>query len=529
MDPKLPANQIIADIDKAPCNADGLVEFSSDIYVLKPRDPARGNGSVLYEVSNRGNKGMLAMFNRAAGSHDPRTTDHLGDTFLMEQGFTLVWLGWQFDVPRAEGLMRLYAPIATDQGKPITGLVRSEIIPDKKEFSHSLADRNHMPYTPANSNDPALTLTVRDRNDGVRRPIPRSQWKIVEETHLSMDAGFEPGRIYELVYTARDPALAGLGLTAVRDLMSFLKYGTGNSVTPLGDQRRFIKRAFGFGTSQSGRFLRTFVYYGFNADENGRQVFDGVLAHVAGGGRGSFNQRFAQPSRDGHPFLNFFYPTDIFPHTDVTQTDAETGLTDGLLAKADQAKVTPKIFYTNSSYEYWGRSASLIHTTVDGRNDAPLPASTRIYMFAGGQHGPASFPPKRSATRNLTNPNPYTWSMRALLVAMQNWVKDGKEPPPSQYPMLAEGKLVAVPALQFPKIPGITVPQRLQKGYRADYGPEFRSRGIVTIEPPQIGKPFPTLVPQVDGDGNETAGVRMPDIQAPLATFTGWNLRAPEL
>lgn len=529
VDPSLPANKIICDIDKAPRNEKGLVEFSSDIYVLKPRDPARGNGAVLYEVSNRGNKGMLAMFNRASASLDPRTSEQLGDGFLMENGYTLVWLGWQFDVPRTEGLVRLYAPVARDGDRPITGLVRSEFIPDKKEFSHSLADRNHVPYPPVDAGDSKLTLTVRSRNDGDRQPVPRNQWKIVERTHVAMDAGFEPGKIYELVYTAQDPVLVGLGPTAIRDLISFLKYGTSNNVTVLADQRKFLKRAYGFGVSQSGRFLRTFLYYGFNADENGKKVFDGVMAHVAGAGRGSFNYRFAQPSRDGHPFLNLFYPTDIFPFTDVEQTDPETGIADSLLARAEKASVTPKIFYTNSSYEYWGRAASLIHTTIDGKTDAPIPAGTRIYMFAGGQHGPAAFPPVRSTTANLPNPNPYTWSMRALLAAMDRWVSNGTEPPPSQYPKIADKTLVSVADLQFPKLSGIPVPKRIQKAYRADYGPQFRTAGIVTMEPPRIGNAFPTLVPQVDRDGNETAGIRMPDIQAPRGTFTGWNLRSHEL
>jgi hypothetical protein len=529
VDPKLPANQIVCDIDKAPRNDSGLVEFSSDIYVLKPRDSKNGNGAALYEVSNRGNKGMLAMYNRATASHDPKTPAEFGDNFLLERGYTLIWLGWQFDVPRTEGLMRLYTPIARNGDQPITGLVRAEIIADKKEFSHSLADRNHIPYPVANPNDPTLTLTVRDRNDSPRSVVPRSAWKIVEGTHVSMDAGFEPGKIYELVYTAKDPALVGLGPAAIRDLISFLKYGNGNNVTSLADQRRFIKRAYAMGTSQSGRFLRTFLYYGFNADEQGRKVLDGVMAHVAGAGRGSFDIRFGQPSRDGHPFMNLFYPTDIFPFTDVAETDPDTGITDGLLVKAERAHVTPKIFYTDSAYEYWGRSASLIHTTLDGKKDAPIPAGTRIYFFAGGQHGPAAFPPVRTVTKNLPNPNPYTWSMRALLVAMDQWVANNVEPPPSQYPKIADNKLVTLSDLQFPKIEGVSVPTRPQRAYHVDYGPDFRTLGIISIEPPKVGKPFPTLVPQVDADGNETSGVRMPDIQVPLGTYAGWNLRAPEL
>jgi len=258
-------------------------------------------------------------------------------------------------------------------------------------------------------------------------------------------------------------------------------------------------------------------------------VFDGVLAHIAGGGRGNFNQRFGQPSRDGHPFLNLFYPVDLFPFTDTTQTDPETGMTDGLLAKVEQAKLTPKIFYTNSAYEYWGRVASLIHTTADGKRDVPTAPNTRIYFFAGGQHGPAAFPPVRGNTINLPNPNPYTWSMRALLTAMDRWVAKDVPPPPSQYPTIADGKLVSLSDLRFPKLAGLSLPTRPQRAYRVEYGPEFRTKGIITVEPPKVGKAFPILVPQVDSDGNETSGVRMPGLQAPLGTFTGWNLRTAEI
>ena len=525
VDPKLPANQIICDVDKAPRNESGLVEFSADLYVLKPRDPARGNGAALLEISNRGNKGMLGMFNRATGTRLPVGPEHFGDGFLLERGYMLVWIGWQLDVPRTPDALRLYPAVAPG----ISGVVRAEFVPDRKIHSHSLADRDHVPYPAINADDPALSLTVRDRTDGPRRTIPRGQWRIVEGTHVAMEAGFEPGKIYEVVYRAQDPALVGLGPTAVRDTISFLKYGGGSATTILSDHRRYIKRAYGFGVSQSGRFLRTFLYYGFNGDEKARKVFDGLLVHVAGAGRGSFNHRFAQPSRDGHPFLNTFYPTDIFPFTDVEQADPEAGLTDGLLARTEKAGLAPKIFYTNSSYEYWGRSASLIHTTVDGENDAALPATTRIYLFAGSQHGPASFPPARGQMRNLPNSNPFTWSMRALLEAMDRWVKDGQEPPPSQYPKLADAQLVAVPALRFPKIPGVDVAARIQKAYRVDYGPDFRTLGVVTIEPPKVGKPFPTLVPQVDADGNETSGIRLPEVVVPLGTFTGWNLRTAEI
>ncbi len=532
VDPKAEANRIISDIDVAPRNAEGLVEFSADLYVLKPRDPAKGNGTLLFDVVNRGRKLMLGMFCLGSSSSDPRTEADFGDAFLLERGYTLAWLGWQFDVPREEGRMRIYVPVATNpDGSPIVGLVRADFVPMKTITEHSLADREHVPYPVLDSKDPAIQLTVRERIDAPRRTIPREKWEFTADGGaVRMAAGFEPGKIYEVVYKSKDPALVGLGPAAVRDLVSFFKYGTPNvGITQLGDQRRYVRRSIGFGVSQSGRFLRTFLYYGFNRDEENRKVFDGVWAHVAGGGRGSFNHRFAQPSRDAHPHMNFFYPTDIFPFTDLEQTDPESGLTDGILARARSDGVVPKIFYTNSSYEYWGRACSLIHTTLDGRDDAPLAKDTRIYLLTGAQHGPGSFPPSRNNTVNLGNPNDYRWAMRALLVALTGWVAEDKEPPASRYPRVSEGELVPPDGVKFPKIPGVAFPQRMHKAYRVDYGPGFRSKGIVTIEPPKVGQAFGMRVPQVDADGNEIAGIRLPVVQAPLGSFTGWNLRDPKI
>ena len=541
VDPKLAPNRIISDLDLGPLNKRGRVAFSADFYLLAPVDASRSNGTLLFEVSNRGGKGMLGMFNLAAGSRDPKSEAEFGDGFLFQQGFTLAWLGWQFDVPKEPDLMRVYAPVAKQGRNPIRGLMRAEYIPEQRTRSFSLGDRTMIAYPVVNPNDPALQLTVRDRRDGLRQTIPREAWQFGRDQQgkpapdrgkVFMAAGFEPGRIYELVYTAQDPVLVGLGPAGVRDFISFLKQGglSGrDAATPFEGVPRRFSRALGFGVSQSGRFLRTFLYYGFNQDEQNQRAFDGVMVHVAGAGRGSFNHRFAQPSRDGHPFMNCFYPTDIFPFTDLEQSDPETKLSDGILSRSTQKNVTPKIFYTNSSYEYYGRAASLIHTTLDGTQDAPPAKDTRIYLFAGGQHGPAAFPPSQQRAQQMANPNNFRWSMRALLLALNQWVADGKEPPPSRYPRLADQNLTPLTELKFPKIPGVRLPERIQTAYRLDFGPSFRSQGIVSLEPPKVGKPFPTLVPQVDSDGNETAGIRLPEIQVPLATYTGWNLRAPEL
>jgi Alpha/beta hydrolase domain len=508
VDPKLAANRIITDIDLAPRNAQGLVEFSADLYMLKPVDPAKGNGTALFEVSNRGGKGMLGMFD-LGGKADPRTAQDLGDPLLFEQGFTLVWVGWEWDVPKRDGLLRLDAPSILG----LTGLVRSEIIRNERTNRASLGDRAQIPYAVADPD--SATMTMRDDPTAAPTTVPRSQWKFTDDGgSVEFESGFVPGRIYDVIYKGKDPAVAGLGPAAIRDYISYLK------------QTGVVKRAIGVGTSQSGRFLRTYLYYGFNADEKGARVFDGVWPHVGGAGRGSFDIRFAQPSRDGHPRMNLFYPVDIFPFSNEAQTDS--GLTDSLLARAVADKVVPKIFFTNGSYEYWGRAASLIHTTVDGKRDFAPGPDTRIYYLAGTQHG-ANANPVRHDTENLANPQDYRYAMRALLLAMNAWIANGEAPPDSRMPLIAKSQLVAPAALAFPKIPGVHLPKGPYQVYRLDFGPDFRSKGIVDFEPPKIGQPFPILVPQVDKDGNETSGVRLPELVVPLATYTGWNPRAAEI
>ena len=500
VDPKLPNNQIIRDIALAPVNAKGLVEFSSDLYVLQPKDPKKSNGTALLEISNRGGKGMQGMFDLGAAG---------ADSMLFADGFTLVWVGWEWDIPPREGQMHLYAPVI----KGVTGPVRSQIVTEKRTTSVSLGDRAQVPYGVADMN--GGTLTVRDEIDGQRTVIPRDQWHFsAEGTHVEYAAGFEPGRIYDVVYTGKDPAVVGLGPAAVRDYISYIK------------QNGEVKRAIAFGTSQSGRFLRNYVYDGFNADERGRQVFDGVWAHVAGAGRGNFNYRFAQPSRDGMPRLNLLYAVDMFPFTDAPETDA--GMTDSILARAAAQHVVPKMFYTNGSFEYWGRAAALIHTSLDGKTDVAPVSTSRVYYLAGTQHG-ANAKPERTVTQNIPNPSDYRFIMRALLVAMNNWITTGVEPPESQIPRVSKDNLVQVSALNFPKIPGVALPKEPTPVFRLNYGPDFRSKGIISLEPPKFEGRFTVVIPQVDRDGNETSGIRLPDQVTPLATYTGWNLRDPKI
>jgi len=521
VDPKNSANRIIADIDKAPRNASGKVEFSSDFYMIRPKDEARGNGTVLYEVSNRGTKGILGFFNLAPSSIDPKADADIGDGFLLNQGFTLFWVGWQFDAPDRDGMVRAYLPAAREaDGRAIEGMVRSDFTPAQKTNDLNLTDNVYVVIDP---NDPANVLTVRDSVESERRIVPRDQWNITaDKKSIHMNSGFEANKIYEFVYKSQNPPIAGLGAAAVRDSISKLK----NGATPeLSLNAGDLKRAIAFGISQSGRFLRTYLYYGFNEDEEHRKVFDGIMSHVAGSGRGSFDNRFALPSRTAGPFSSFFYPVDIFPFTDVSQLDPVTGKRDGLLTHNMKAAFMPKIMYTNSSHEYWGRAASLFTTSIDGKQDAPMMSNVRAYLYTGGSHGVAAFPPTRGSGQQLNDPLDYRWAARRLLVALNEWIAKGVEPPPSAYPRIADGTLVSADQLKFPKIPNLSAPgtANVHKAYRVDYGKEFLSKGIIAQEPPKVGTAFPMLVPQVDSDGNDIPGIRMPEISVPLATYLGWN------
>ncbi len=519
VDPRNSANQIIADIDKAPKNSAGKVEFSSDFYMLKPKDMAHSNGTVLYEVSNRGSKGMLGFFNFGSAALKPQSSADFGDGFLLEQGFTLLWVGWQFDAPGRDGSLRAYVPTAHDvAGRTIQGLVRSDFVPTERTTEVSLPDSTYSVSAPR---DPANVLTVRDSVEGPRRAIPRDQWEFTANGKIRIGSGFEPKKIYELVYKAQDPPIAGLGPAGVRDVISKLKY---RSADELSIREGSIKRAIAFGISQSGRFLRTYLYYGFNEDESHRKVFDGVMSHVAGSGRGSFNNRFALPGRTTGPFGSAFYPVDVFPFTDIAQKDPETGANDGLLTHATKQQFMPKIMYTNSSHEYWGRAASLFTTTIDGKEDAAMMANVRAYLYTGGSHGVAAFPPPRGIGQQLNDPLDYRWAARRLLVGLNRWISDGVEPPPNAYPRIDNATLVAPEKLKFPKLPGVQGPGTPHKAYRTDYGPEFVTKGIIAKEPPKITTSYPMLVPQADADGNDVAGIRMPEIAVPLATYLGWNL-----
>ena len=491
VDPKSPVNQRIADIDKAPTGADGHVEFSADLLAFRPKNG--GNGIALVDVVNRGTTTAFRL-NRTAGAN------LVGDGFLLKQGFTVICIGWEFDVRAREGIIRIDVPVATDKGARITGIVRAAFTPDRGDTTYTVADAAI--YAPLDVNDPAATLTVHGGPSTKYETIPRASWKMSGNV-ITLATGFEAGRNYEVAYTAANPPISGLGLAAVRDITSHAKY-----VAP-----ERVKFAIALGVSQSGRFLRQFLYDGMNTDEKGRQVFDGVMAHIAGGARLDVNRRWAMPTGLGT------YSATAFPFANEAQKDPVSGVTDGLLDNPRARQNQPKIFYTNTGVEYWGggRSAALIHTTADGAKDIKLPANVRTYFFAGNQHGPSAFPPPAGQGQQKANPTDYWWNMRALVVAMAKWVSADTLPPPSQYPQLGNGTLVKASAVAFPNIPGVQSPRTLTAGTRMTLELAPGSAGA--------GAPLPFLVPQVDADGNERAGIHLPEVAVPLATYTGWNFR----
>jgi Alpha/beta hydrolase domain len=526
-------NQPIVDLANAVNLQNGEVEFSADFVAVRPKDASKGNGTLLLENPNRGNPRILSIVD--GGDED--LTHSAGDAWLLRNGFTVAALGWQWDAAGA-GALRLYAPIAKDHGKTITGLLRGDIMlpakADEIPLGHVMPGSiGGSEYPVAQPDDPRNTLTVRDSREGKRTAIPRSEWQFAtmvdgkvtpNNRSIHLNGGFEPGRIYEYVYVVADPVVAGLSFAAVRDFASYVKHAP-DTITP-------AVRVIGEGISQNGRFLRHFLYQGFNADEEGRIALDGVLSHVAGAGRGSFNHRFAQPSRDAQPTSSIFFPTDVFPFTDQPEVDPLTQEKGGLLDRAQSEKVVPKIFFSHTSYEYWGRAASLIHTNADGKSDATIGPNVRIYHFTGLQHYSGPFPPARGQGslfgQQLQSPLPIRYFWRAMVANMDAWVRSGTAPPPSAYPTVAAHTLVTIRELAFPRIPLVKLPGDANTAYRLDYGPNWRD-GILAVQPPKVGEVYPVLVPQVDADGNELGGVHLPEISVPLATYTGWNLRDPSI
>jgi hypothetical protein len=502
VDPAFPANRGIADLALAPRNAAGRVEFSGDLLVFLPKAETRSRGTVFLEVVNRGRDQSLALMSGARQTDLAPENWDLGDRFLLDQGFTVAFLGWQFDVRPGEGLA-LEVPVA-----PVAGVVRESVVTVSASGSNATISLSHCA---ADVRQPDARLTFRSTIDGPAEVLPRESWQFERDgCSVGRLSGFGAG-LTEVIYRAEGSAVAGLGLAAVRDFASYLKHGGSGAV--LRENPALMRRVIGFGYSQSGRFLREFVRDGFNQDERGRMALDGLFIASAGAGGGSFNHRFASPGQAGNSVLSIFRPVDLPPFTD-----------DGLLARAAAADVVPRIFYTFSSTEYWARAGSLTSTTDTGAVDVPLAPTSRLYFLAGTPHASGPLPPARRQTRHALNFAEQRWALRALLVHLDRWVSTGTVPPPSRYPTVARGELVPREAVRFPAVPSLPFATHMPGVWRMDYGPEYAATRVITREPPALDSPFVVLVPQVNADGNDLGGIRLPEVAVPLGTHTGWNI-----
>jgi Alpha/beta hydrolase domain len=570
LDPADPANSGIQDINLAPRNGLGLVEYVTDIELLKPVDMTRGNRILFFEVNNRGNRLALGAFNEGVGGGvaDRNALSSPGDGWLMRSGYTMVWFGWEMDV--RPGMSRVgMAPIVAHNhdGSAITGTVRSEIITPVPAMSLPISLSQQIQNYPLDSYDsyPTAsvdnstrfpdgflpTLTVRAREQDPREPIPNAAWSFgtcengaaatPDEKHVCYPEGFKPGRLYELIYRAKNPTVGGLGFAAARDLGAFLRNSDKDGAGTINPVYRPDNLAIIEGSSQSGRMVRSLLALGFNRDEAAQRVFDGAFPHI-GGGLMPLNIRFGQPVRAWGEQTDHLYPAYDFPFTYARQTDPLTQRTAGLFDRCNATDTCPRLFHVATALEMWEGRQSLGLTDPLGRTDVGDLPNVRTYIMASTQHSPASLPlatrPPFGNCQQQPNPNPQIWTMRALMTAFTAWVRDGVEPPASAKPSIADGTLVPPDRVRPPEIPAnfygevdrpAVSPLRIYDTLHVlDFGPLYHpeeSSGIITREPPRVGSgSYGILEMQVDADGNDIAGIRSVFLQAPIGTYTGWNL-----
>ena len=522
LDPKEPANAGIVDLDLAPKNAAGRVEYSADLDILRPADMAKGNGTLFYDVNNRGNKRTLHQFNSAVANNDPTTAEHGGNGFLMREGYTLVWSGLIPNNPSANNALQISVPSAP-------GL--EQVVWDEFMFNTRGELAGKLAFKAASTDKSRAALYILDNHRSAPRLLPASEWEYVDESAirlLPVGRAFMIGTQYQFTYPAANPPVSGIGFAATRDLVSFLRHDTTGSNPLASDGKPGVRFTLAHGTSQSGRYLRDLLHRGFNEDEAGRRVFDGMNIHIATA-QIFLNQRFAQTNRAfslGHGFRG--YGDTGLPLSYQPQKDPYTGKTDGVLSHCMARNTCPKIAHTNTSTESWQGGNSLVTTDMAGRMDAVLPDNLRVYQFASTQHVSTATMPRGvcALPPNLEiDPRP---AMRAILSALDKWVKDGTPPPASSYPRLKDRSLVAAKNLAFPKIPGVALPVEPNPKERFDYGPDF-DKGIIAPGLPKVAAGrYTVLVPQVDKDGNEVGGIRMPELAVPTGTATGWSLRAAD-
>jgi hypothetical protein len=524
VDPNDLRNAVIVDIVLAPRNARGMVEYSTDIYILRPVDPAHGNHKVFFEVNNRGNILSFGRMNDAGtGGNDPTTAADAGIGFLMRQGYTIASSGWDATVAPGGGRQTITVPVARNpDGSSIVGPALEEFVID-----NATTTTGALSYPAATPDKLQANLTVRVHYTDPPEVVPASAWEYVNDRTIRLlppGTRFEQGRLYEFTYPAKDPIVAGLGFAAIRDVAAFLHRAAADNEgnpNPLAEEVRFV---YSFCISQPCRFMHDFLQLGFNEDEDGQRVFDGILNWGGGASGGFFNYRFAQPARFHWQHIGRWYPERQFPFTNKVLFDPITGKTDGRLRRCRSTNTCPKIFETTSESEYWAKGGSLLHTDTLG-NDLDDPKNARIYLLSSLAHVALSGPGICQQPRNPLLPNR---AFRALLVALDEWVSDDKTPPRSRVPQRSDGTLVRSLQKQvaFPHIPGVTFNGLMTTGDLFEYGPSF-DEGILTILPPYlVDSPYPVFVPRTDADGNDIAGIRLPEIAVPLATYTGWALRA---
>lgn len=531
LDPRDPRNRGITDLTLAPRNAAGMVEYESPFMIFRPRDPARGNHRLLLEINNRGNILVFGLLNDAThDSNDPANAADAGNGYLMRAGFTIAEIGWDSISGKTPGVgggpFVLEAPTARNpDGSEIVGRSLEEFaIDDPGTVTAALT------YPAATLDTAKAELTIRAQVFDRPEPIPPDRWRYEAGGSaiglLPAGAPFRAGKLYELVYPARAPVVAGIGFAAVRDFAAFLRDATtddaGRSNPLAGD----VQRVYSACVSQPCRFMRDFVALGFNEASSHRRAFDGVLNWVGGASGMYLNDRFAQPFRTHREHIARWYPEFRFPFAYQITTDTVTGRTDGLLRRCAQSDTCPKIIDANSENEYWAKDGALLHIDTAG-NDLPESTDVRLYLIAGRAHLggiPVAGP---GICQQPRNPLVANAALRALLAVLDDWVSRGSAPPPSMVPRVADGTLVspAQNAVGFPHIPGVAYNARLHTGDLLDFGPDL-GRGLTTTLPPvMLGAPYPALVPKTDADGNVLAGIRLPDVAVPVATYTGWNLR----
>ena len=516
LDPADARNRGIVNLERAPRNARGRVEYEVEWFMLRPADPAKGNGKLIYDVTNRGRKFLLhwvldAPAQAVGAVNDPRSAQDAGNALFLRQGYVLLWSGWDPDAPKTNNGMAMKAPVVPG----VVRLIRDELVSGTRAPQR---DTFRLSYEAATLDQSKARLTVRRNERDMRVEIPASGWSWVGPREVRLAAGKPlPGSLYEFHYPAKDPKVLGVGFAAVRDLVSFVRYELGDAQFQPNPSGRRVRHVLAIGISQSGRYLRDFVHQGFNQDEAQRKVFDGVLSHIAGVGGVFLNAEFGQPARTNTQHEDHYYPENAFPFSAARTSDPVTKRK-GALLRGDG--FDPLWMDVNTSTEYWQKAASLLHTDPLGRTDLALPPNARVYMVAGTQHGGrVGVKPDFGPCSNPRNPHNPAPALRALMIALDEWVSGGKPPPPSSVPTLKGRTLASAEVITFPRLPGVAVATRVNDV--ALFGDWVHPKEAAP-------SPYRPLVSKVDEDGNEVAGIRLPDIAVPLATHTGWNLyKAP--